>query len=109
VRAAPRTPRASGAEQPHGWLARGRHGEGANWTGAPQPGKGIRCTLLDLPRSSVRKHTVNHMPTSSSGRARNKGSPTACALSEFTVRGWVQHIYGAIQEFGGFEEPGWLD
>jgi hypothetical protein len=21
----------------------------------------------------------------------------------------VQHIYGAIQEYGGFEEPAWLD
>ena len=28
--------------------------------------------LLDLPDSSVRKHTLNHMPTSSSGRAKNK-------------------------------------
>ena len=21
----------------------------------------------------------------------------------------IQHIYGAIQEYGGFEEPAWLD
>jgi hypothetical protein len=36
--------------------------------------------LLDLPRSSVRKHTVNHMPTSSSGRARNKHLDRAAHL-----------------------------
>jgi hypothetical protein len=28
--------------------------------------------LLDLPKSSARGHMLNHMPTSSSGRAKNK-------------------------------------
>ena len=64
--------------------------------------------LLDLRRSSVRKHTVNHMPTSSSGRARDKLPYGVCSLYVHST--WmVQHIYGAIQEYAGFEEPAWLD
>jgi hypothetical protein len=64
--------------------------------------------LLDLPRSSVRKHSVNHMPTSSSGRAKNKLPYGVCTLRVHST--WmVQHIYGAIQEYGGFDEPVWLD
>jgi hypothetical protein len=64
--------------------------------------------LLDLPRASVRKHTLNHMPTSSSGRAKTRLPYGVCFL--IVDRTWVvQHIYGAIQEYGGFEEPPWLD
>jgi hypothetical protein len=64
--------------------------------------------LLGLPQSSVRKHTVNHMPTSSSGRARNKLPYGVCTLRVHST--WMaQHIYGAIQEYAGFEEPAWLD
>ena len=64
--------------------------------------------LLELPRSSVRKHMVNHMPTSSSGRAKNRLRYGVCTLRVHST--WmVQHIYGAIQEYGGFEEPAWLD
>jgi hypothetical protein len=64
--------------------------------------------LLQLPRSCLRKHTLNHMPTSSSGRARNKLPYGVCRLDVHSTRA-VQHIYGAIQEYGGFEEPRWLD
>ena len=64
--------------------------------------------LLELPRSSVRKHMVNHMPTSISGRAKNRLRYGVCTLRVHST--WiVQHIYGAIQEYGGFEEPAWLD
>jgi hypothetical protein len=64
--------------------------------------------LLELPRGSVRKHTVDHRPTSSSGRARNKLPYGVCTLRVHST--WmVQHIYGAIQEYGGFDEPAWLD
>jgi hypothetical protein len=64
--------------------------------------------LLELPPSSVRKHTVNHMPTSSSGRAKNKLPYGVCTLRVQST--WmVQHIYGAIQEYAGFDEPAWLD
>ncbi len=56
----------------------------------------------------MRKHTLNHYPTSSSGRKRNKLPYGTCSLAVFDSR-IVQHIYGAIQEYGGFEEPRWLD
>jgi hypothetical protein len=62
---------------------------------------------LRLPPSCVRKHTLNHMPTSSSGRARNKLPYGVCTLRVNSTE-VLQHIYGAIQEYGGFEEPAWL-
>jgi hypothetical protein len=63
--------------------------------------------LLGLPKSNVRKHTLNHMPTSSSGRAKNKLPYGVCTLR--VHNSWMlQHIYGAIQEYGGFDEPAWL-
>lgn len=69
-----------------------------------------RCwlDLLDLGRCSVRKHTLNHMPTSSSGRAKNRLPYGVCFLVVHSTR-VVQHIYGAIQEYAGFDEPRWLD
>jgi hypothetical protein len=63
--------------------------------------------LLDLPATSVRKHMTNHMPTSSSGKARNKLPYGVCTLRVHST--WMlQHIYGAIQEYAGFDEPAWL-
>jgi hypothetical protein len=64
--------------------------------------------LLDLPQSSVRKHILNHMPTSSSGRAKNRLRYGVCFLVVHSTRA-VQHIYGAIQEYAAFEEPRWVD
>jgi len=50
---------------------------------------------------------TNHMPTSSSGRARNKLPYGVCTLRVHST--WMlQHIYGAIQEYAGFDEPTWL-
>jgi hypothetical protein len=63
---------------------------------------------LALPRSSLRKHSLNHMPTSSSGRAKNKLPYGVCNLTVSSTR-LIQHIYGAIQEYAGFDEPAWLD
>jgi hypothetical protein len=70
--------------------------------------EGFWLQLLDLPRCSVRKHTLNHLPTSSSGRARNRLRHGVCFLIVHSTR-TIQHIYGAIQEYAGFEEPRWLD
>jgi hypothetical protein len=64
--------------------------------------------LLELPQSSVRKHMLNHMPTSSSGRAKNK-LPYGVVTLNVNSTSAVQHIYGAIQEYSGFDEPTWLD
>jgi transcriptional regulator with XRE-family HTH domain len=63
---------------------------------------------LGLPRCCLRKHIVNHFPTSSSGRKRNKLPYGVCTLSIYETR-IAQHIYGAIQEYAGFKEPRWLD
>jgi hypothetical protein len=64
--------------------------------------------LLDLPKASARGHVLNHMPTSSSGRAKNKLPYGVARLSVHQTEK-VQHVYGAIQEYAGFEEPAWLD
>lgn len=64
---------------------------------------------LDLPRAALRGHTLNHAPTSSSGRKRNHLPYGVCCVSVLKSTRLVQHIYGAIQEYGKFEEPSWLD
>jgi hypothetical protein len=63
---------------------------------------------LCLPRSCFGNHVTDHYPTSSSGRKRNKLPYGVCTLRLYDTR-ILQHIYGAIQEYGGFEEPRWLD
>jgi hypothetical protein len=63
---------------------------------------------LQLPRACLRKHQLNSMPTSSSGRKRNKLPYGVCTLTVCKTA-IVQHIFGAIQEYGGFEESRWLD
>ena len=64
--------------------------------------------LPELPAGNARKHMTNHMPTSSSGRRRNKLPYGVCSLRIHNT--WMlQHIYGAIQEYAGFDEPTWLD
>ena len=63
---------------------------------------------LELPRTCVRKHTLNHLPTSSSGKKRTLPYGV-CAVSVCSGTALVQHIYGAIQEYVGSDEPRWLD
>jgi hypothetical protein len=64
---------------------------------------------LGLSRASLRRHTINHFPTSSSGRKRAR-LPYGVGFLRVLRSTWLaQHIYGAIQEYGGFEEPRWLD
>jgi hypothetical protein len=64
---------------------------------------------LNLPRACLRKHQINLRPTSSNGRRGNKLPYGVCTLRVLRSTRLVQHIYGAIQEYGGFEEPSWLD
>ncbi len=66
-------------------------------------------TLLDLPATCARKHIVNNYPTSSSGKKENRLPNGVCTVSVAKSTWLVQHIYGAIQQYGGFEEPAWLD
>jgi hypothetical protein len=65
--------------------------------------------LLNLSRTALRGHTLNHHPTSSSGRKRNKLPFGVCTLTVGRSTPELQHIYGAIQEYAGTDEPGWLD
>jgi len=63
---------------------------------------------LRLPRACFGGHVTDHFPTSSSGKKRNKLPYGVCTLRLYDTR-ILQHIYGAIQEYGGFEAPRWLD
>lgn len=65
--------------------------------------------LLNLSRTALRGHTLNHQPTSSSGKKRNKLPFGVCTLTVARSTPELQHIYGAIQEYAGIDEPGWLD
>jgi hypothetical protein len=63
---------------------------------------------LELPRTCLRKHSINHYPTSTSGMRRHKLPYGVCTVTVNRTR-IVQHIFGAIQEYGGFAELRWLD
>lgn len=65
--------------------------------------------LLSLSRRCARKHMLNHSPTSSSGKKKNKLPYGVCTLSVKRSTWLVQHIYGAIQEYSGIDQPQWLD
>lgn len=63
---------------------------------------------LWLPASCLRKSTVNVYSKYSKKRRTNRlpyGTVRVCVHSTHIV----QSIYGAIQEYAGFEQPEWLD
>ena len=64
--------------------------------------------LLDLEWDSLRKHAINHFPTSTSGLKRTLPYGV-CTIRVKRSTHLLQHIYGAIQEYAGFDEPRWLD
>jgi len=63
---------------------------------------------LELPSSSLRKHTLNNRPAPTSGVKKNK-LPYGVATLMICRTRVVQHVWGAIQEYGEFAEPAWLD
>jgi len=63
-------------------------------------------TILALPRTALRKTTVNTQPKSSHQRGR-KLVYGVCVLTVHSVQA-VQHVYGAIQEYIGIDKPEWL-
>jgi hypothetical protein len=65
-------------------------------------------TALRLPRSCLRKHSIDARPSSSTGSKKNKLPFGVCTLRVLRSTPILQHIYGAIQEYGDFEEPAWL-
>lgn len=63
--------------------------------------------LLDLPLECLKTSQVNQ-PTSSS----QKGRKLLYGICELRVKNgtqYVQHIFGAIQEYMGIDKPEWLD
>lgn len=65
-------------------------------------------TELALPRSCLRKHVLDHRTPTTTGRKQGKlPYGTACIRVARSTR-LLQHIYGAIQEYAGFDEPRWL-
>jgi hypothetical protein len=62
---------------------------------------------LDLPRSCLTKSTVNVFSRASKRTRVGKLPYGTCRLTVHDVR-IAQHLYGAIQEYGGFERPEWL-
>ena len=66
-------------------------------------------TALELPQTCLRGHSINHFPTSSSGLRPRRLPYGVCTLRVLRSTALVQHIFGAIQEYAGFEEPRWLE
>jgi hypothetical protein len=63
--------------------------------------------VLELPATCLRKSTVNVYSKHSQKKRRNRlpyGTVRVCVHSTEIV----QSIYGAIQEYAGFERPEWL-
>lgn len=63
---------------------------------------------LELPRACLTKSTVNTYSRRSKGTRQGKLPYGTCRLTVCDVR-IAQHLYGAIQEYGGFERPEWLE
>jgi hypothetical protein len=63
--------------------------------------------VVGLPRTSLSKSTVNVYSKYSKKKRRNKLPYGTCRLAVHDTK-LVQHIYGAIQEYGGFEREEWL-
>jgi hypothetical protein len=64
--------------------------------------------VTGLPPGSLRKSIVNVYSKYSLKKRRNKLPYGACRIvvNRTSV---VQSIYGAIQEYAGFDRPAWLD
>ena len=69
--------------------------------------EGYWLERLSLPRSCLRQATVNVVSAASKRRRRTLPYGTARVTVDSTFV--VQSIYGAIQEYGGFERGEWLD
>jgi hypothetical protein len=63
---------------------------------------------LGLPNTCLGKTTVNAYSPSSRRKRLNKLPFGTCRVSVHSTR-IVQMLYGALQEYGCFERPEWLD
>jgi hypothetical protein len=62
---------------------------------------------LGLPRSCLRRSVVNVYSKYSQKKRKNKLPYGTCRIS-YCDTATVQSIYGAIQEYAGFDRPEWL-
>jgi hypothetical protein len=65
-------------------------------------------SALELPRCCLRPSIVNVYSKYSRKKRRNKLPYGTCKLA-YNDTHVVQSIYGAIQEYAGFDRPEWLD
>jgi hypothetical protein len=63
---------------------------------------------VGLPRSCMTKTMVNRYSRASKRTRKNRLPYGTCRVTVHSTR-VVQHLYGAIQEYGGFDRPEWLD
>jgi hypothetical protein len=63
--------------------------------------------ILAVPREQLRQTIINDQPKSSQQKGR-KLRYGVCVIAVSNVR-FIQHIYGAIQEYSGIDKPEWLD
>lgn len=63
---------------------------------------------LELPSTCMRKSTVNVYSKYSKKKRRNR-LPYGTVRVVVHSTDLIQQIYGAIQEYGGFERPEWLE
>ena len=62
---------------------------------------------VDVPRACLTKSSINTYSRASKRKRIGRLPYGTCRLTFHSTRA-VQHIYGAIQEYGGFERPEWL-
>ena len=62
---------------------------------------------LELPIFVLRKSVVNNLPKSSSSKSKKRHPYGVCKIA-INDTSLIHHIYGAIQEYGGFKRPEWL-
>lgn len=62
---------------------------------------------LDLDETQLRKSTLNNRPKSS--KATSQKLPNGICRIEISSTRYLQHIYGAIQEYTGISRLDWLD
>ena len=62
---------------------------------------------LELPRACLKTSTVNRYSPHTKKKRTNRLPYGTCRVSVHDVR-IAQHLYGAIQEYGGFERPEWV-
>jgi hypothetical protein len=63
---------------------------------------------VGVPRTCLTKTMVNRYSRYSQKKRRNKLPYGTCRITVHNTR-IAQHLYGAIQHYGGFERPEWLD